>query len=469
MRVTYAQAKRSGEMKKNLIAIVFAFVFAFATSATAQEVNPWDEVEMSVDPDSVITAQVITIADLADTIGDLRSQMTATQSALAEKKDPSDAIRGIAADSEKVQAAVKKLTEKQARRDRGNFTKAQKAEIKRLAKEAQNATDNAIVAASEGDVAGVAAAAQVVEDMKPRVEALEAEIAAIKLRLIDSEIRLDEHEDAITDLKSAVEVLRSTQAVRDNPELAAVITDLDARASSADQQLTDKLISLARRVAVLEASRARGMDKATRSAKVDKAVKEAVAGINKKLDRVEDVAYKALTEATVASAKAGKALEKADPILIELSGGGIFSPEIIAAAVPVGLGIMLQKNWFRAALRMEVGLYKEDGDLTDVWNSQLAFYYAWDHVWLGLYGGTYGIGQPYQDEFGYTAGGIIRATWLIKDTGWAWGVEGWIGPAYEYTFVRADPPTGDQVQVYDKFELVPSLVPVGGIRLVFNI
>lgn len=452
-------------MKKNLIAIVFAFVFAFATSATAQEVNPWDEVEMSVDPDSVITAQVVTDITFADAIGELEGRMAAAEAAAKDKKDVGDVIRGLDDANAKVQA----LAKKQARRDRGHFTKAQRAEIKRLAKEAQNATDNAIVAASEGDVAGVAAAAQVVEDMKPRVEALEAEVAAIKLRLIDSEIRLDEHEDAITDLKSAVEVLRSTQAVRDNPELAAVITDLDARASSADQQLTDKLISLARRVAVLEASRARGMDKDTRSAKVDKAVKEAVAGINKELDRVEDVAYKALAKATVASAKAGKALEKADPILIELSGGGIFSPEIIAAAVPVGLGIMLQKNWFRAALRMEVGLYKEDGDLTDVWNSQLAFYYAWDHVWLGLYGGTYGIGQPYQDEFGYTAGGIIRATWPIKDSGWKWGVEGWIGPAYEYTFVRADPPTGDQVQVYDKFELVPSLVPVGGIRLVFNI
>jgi len=478
-------------MKKNLTVVMFLMMalmmaLAFASPVVAQEINPWAGAKWtSVNPESMAAAQAatnVTLADyyptstaaLATQITDLHTQMDAA--AKGEKKyceiDKKTRQEKCVPMEQKLAEVNEKVqqTSRAAHRQGGGFSKAQRAEIEAIARVAQSATDVAIIAVDGNKPADAQASAEACGSLVSRAEMLERDVATLKLQVADNSAQLTEQETAITDLKSAVEALQNSRAVKNDPELSAVITDLDARSSSGDQQLTDQLVSLAKRVVVLEDSRARGLDKAKRNAEADKVVKEAVADINKKLDRVEDVAYKALTKATVASAKADETLRKIDglerPLRFELSGAGIFSKEIIAG-VPVGLGFIYQSNWFRVAGRIEVGLYKDDG-FTAVWDSQVAFYYAWKYGWVGLFGGTYGIGQPFQDEFGYTAGFIGRLTMPIKDTGWSCGLEGWIGPAYEYKFVKADPPTGNQIQVYDEYERKGALVPAGGVRLVFN-
>lgn len=389
------------------------------------------------------------------------------------------------------------------------LTKKQRAQVKAMMAE----RDRAIIAAGSGDQAGLAAASR---NLQTQVDAIKADVEVVKTDIVGLKAKDAEQDGRITalenggvaqagpvspaesfssayrltqveaqqrqtttevqDLKTRIDNLQASPATdtASDTKLQELSTEIGNTVGAIDNRVTAQVAELEKLVARVEALEAKNA-----GAELSAEDRAALDQIKAKADSTLADISEALKTAKKAEAKADQALataEKAlalaqtkmDAGLLELGLEGFFSPAI--KGIMVEGAYVITKGPFRVALGGALGLALDNGREFEFDTRIRAYYVVHKYVWLGLFGSMYGVGLPFNDEIGYGGGAIARFTTpLGQDSAWSWGVEGWIGPAYEYGWKTIGPPEGAAPgSVYDDQALEGKLVPMGGVTLVFT-
>lgn len=404
--------------------------------------KPWDKTKVRRDQ----TGQAAVIRDYV--VADYALTVAVTVRQLNEKAGPGakPADRDKAVEQAGKEAANQPMPP--------GLNKRQRRQVKAMMDE----RDKAIIAAGTGDAAGLAAA---VRELDKQVKAIQQEVDALKAN--------DAKQDAnIAALTRRIDNLQASDATdpKVDEKLEQLKTELETKGIDAKNELEKRIEELEKLVARVEA-----LEESNDSAEIDKLrsrMEQVVSG----LDEVSKTAKAADEKATKAMATAEKALAlaqtKMDAGLLELGLEGFFSPAI--KGLMVEGAYVITKGPFRVALGGALGVALDNGSEFEFDTRLRAYVVVHKFVWLGVFGSMYGVGIPFNDEFGYGGGAIARFTTpLGKNSEWSWGIEGWIGPAYEYGWKTIGPPEGAAPgSVYDDQELRGKLVPMGGATLVFT-
>jgi prefoldin subunit 5 len=412
-------------------------------------VKPWDKVKVRRDQ----TGQASVISDYV--VGDFALTMSVTVRQLNEKAGPN----AKPADRDKAVEQAGKEARNQPMPP--GLNKRQRRQVKAMMDE----RDKAIIAAGTGDAVGLVAA---VRELDKQVEVIQQEVDALKANDVKQDYAITANKDAIAALTTRIDNLQANDAT--DPDLDKKLEELKSKLETADsdakKEFEKRIEELERLVARVEA-----LEDSSDSAEIDE-LRSQMEKVLSGLDEVSKTAKAADAKADEARKIAEQALAlaktKMDAGLLELGLEGFFSPAI--KGIMVEGAYVITKGPFRVALGGALGLALDSGPEFEFDTRIRAYVVVHRFVWLGLFGSMYGVGIPFNDEFGYGGGAIARFTTPVaKESEWSWGIEGWIGPAYEYGQVTIGPPEGAAPgSVYDNQELKGKLVPMGGVTLVFT-
>lgn len=358
-----------------------------------------------------------------------------------------------------------------------NLTPAQRGQVTRI-------VNRAIAMAEKGDVDGLRALADRVSALEAKVDDHEVRITKLESAVVDGGVQGEGDMnvgDAISISRRATVAQATANEAKALAEEAKATAE-EARANGGGAIQSD-LIKVAEaagdaqgRADVAGRRADEAMAKAEEALSASEAKADAgeafnpteLAELRAKMKSAEESVKEAEAEAKEAkkSADAAYALasQKQDAGLLEVGLVGQFSPAI--------MGMMLEGTyWIRKAkvrvgIGGGIGLALDDNPIEFMFDTRIKFGYEFHrYIWGGLYIATYGANMPFNDEFGYGGGAFIRG--VIPLTGeLSLGIEGFIGPAYEYAWVPADPPAGIMPgATYDNERLAGKLVPMGGVAL----
>jgi hypothetical protein len=406
-------------------------------------------------------------AVMADAIGRL-SQTVATLATACQ--DPKSGKCGGAIVDEAGKPLPKGLTPQQRR------------QVRRM-------LDEAIVMANAGDSAGLKALQTRIATLEGRVDRVEGEVGELKKRVTTLENGKVVVSDADITVDDALSISRRATVAEATANEAKAIAE-EAKAKAEDAMANGGGgVSRSDLIKVAEAAGdAQGRaDIAGRQAEEAMAkAKEALEAARSKTESGEplDPAELAKLEAQLADAKesaekaeaeakaAKKIAESAFVIASQKQDAGLLEVGLVGQFSPAIKGLMLEGTYWvrkakvRVGIGGGIGLALDDNPVEFMFDTRVKFGYEFHrYVWGGLYISTYGSGMPFQDEFGYGGGAFVRGVIpLTKELNL--GIEGFVGPAYEYAWVPADPPDGIiPGATYDNQKLAGEFVPMGGFSL----
>jgi len=465
-------------MKNLIVLICMSTVFGFSMNVMAEEYYT-PSAASSAQQTSAVASQGASDDD-AEEAGQLRDMMLAysvvglTQAvrALAEEcKNPDSPDCGRAV------VDADKLDKPAENPKAAKLTPAQRAQVSRM-------INRAISMASKGDVDGLQALADRVGALETKVEDHEVRITKLESVVADNGESDSDEEMSVDD---AISISRRATVAQATAEEAKAIAE-EAKAAAEEAQANGGGgVNQSDLIKVAEAAGdAQGRaDVAGRKAEEAKAIaEEALAAAEAKADAGEavvdptelaelrakmDAAEKAANEAEIKAKEAKKAADAAYQLASQKQDAGLLEVGLVGQFSPAIMGMMLEGTyWIRKAkVRVGIsgglGLALDDSPVEFMFDTRIKFGYEFHrYIWGGLYIATYGANMPFNDEFGYGGGAFIRGVIPLTEE-LNLGIEGFIGPAYEYAWVTADPPEGIMPgATYDNQRLSGEFVPMGG-------
>ncbi len=468
---------------KNFVVTICAFalfVFAFSGSVMAEEYYT---------PGAVSTPQTVVSQKASDDVeeaGQLRDMMLAysvvglTQAvrALAEEcKNPDSPDCGRAV------VDADKLDKPAENPKAAKLTPAQRAQVSRM-------INKAIPMAAAGQVEGLNALADRVSSIEGRVDKLEAGHQDHEGRIVilesvvtgsgdGGEVSVD---DAISISRRATVAQATANEAKALAEEAKATAE-EAKANGGGGASQSDLVKVAEAAGDAQGRAdvaGRKADEAKAIAEEALAKAEAKAEAGEPIDPTElaelrakvDAAEEAVNEAEAEAKGAKKVAESAYALASQKQDLGLLEVGLVGQFSPAIMGMMLEGTyWIRKAkvrvgLSGAIGLALDDSPVEFMFDTRIKFGYEFHrYIWGGLYLATYGANMPFNDELGYGGGAFIRGVIpLTKELNL--GIEGFIGPAYEYAWVTADPPEGlIPGATYDNQRLSGEFVPMGGVSV----
>lgn len=363
------------------------------------------------------------------------------------------------------------------------LTPAQRAQVSRM-------INKAIPMASRGQVEGLEALAVRIGSIESRVDKLEAGHRDHEVRItqLESVVAGNGDSDEEMSVDDAISISRRATVAQATANEAKALAE-EAKATAEEAKANGGEVSQSELFKVAEAAGdAQGRaDVAGRKADEAKAIaEEALAKAEAKADAGEpvdptelaelrakmDAAEEATNEAEAEAKGAKKVAESAYALASQKQDSGLLEVGLVGQFSPAIMGMMLEGTyWIRKAkvrvgLSGAIGLALDDSPVEFMFDTRIKFGYEFHrYIWGGIYIATYGANMPFNDEFGYGGGAFIRGVIPLTKELYL-GIEGFIGPAYEYAWVPADPPDGIMPgATYDNQKLAGELVPMGGFSL----
>lgn len=444
--------KKENAMKNATVSYICLAVFVFCgvSNAETTDNNPWNSIGMDTSKAETQKAERLALIDLSREVDNLNQQVTtlnnATTSPAINNADQNvTGTNEIKTRLEKVERATKRISNK-------SLEKKIAAALEKL---------NPLI-----DVAAIAANASDHEKFRQAMSEMSEESAKLKTDLSQRVDELDKQVQAntadIKDLQQEVDDLKkqvaSTSKEREHLDKLDETLEIGGFLSRDDlNSLKSEIEEIKADVAATQTMAKNASDNANSATAAIEPLQQEVTKLKERQDKLEAEQHR---ESRTAIGYPSNLIREVDGV------GAFFTPGIKSGLIGGGaLGFAM--GFIRVTARLDIGLspdsYGNVKYLTYV--GQIEVSYAWQYVWLGLVGGTYGTGTPltYNDEYGFSGGLVARLTFSGKSWWWKYGLRVWLCTGWERHWESQGPPEGAAPgAIYADEKMVGEYAPVSG-------